>query len=227
MTASSLLDQTITNGRVVINWTASQGAQWFAYRIYHQSAEDDQIWTLVYETVTAAPSYSVNIYQYSNAITQRFTVVEVTTEVGTGRILEGTYGQYNEFTPDSVDADYWLIHTNPALSIRFDNVVSDDFTDEWERHEFKLLGRGRKVNLGSRIGRVGTLEIQMRDSTTGTARAKRKELTDLYALGDPVWLRDPFGDLVKIAIGEPSFNRIPGLALHEAVNVNLPYSEVI
>ena len=206
MTVSTLVDFTADQGKVVISWSTGgehNDADWIGYRIYHQSEEDALDWTLVYETRTGASSYSVDVYQYSNAITQRFTVVKLYFEASTSRVLEGTYGDDIEFSPASTDADYWLVHpTTPSLSIKLELVVSDDFSDEWERTEMILLGRGRKVNLGARLGRVGKLEITLRDSAQGTARSKRKELTDLYGTGEPVWLRDPFGDLVKVSLGK-------------------------
>lgn len=227
MTTSSLVDQTNTNGKVIISWTdAGQSGSWVGYRIYHQSDEDNLDWTEVYETHTNQSSYAIDIYQYSNALTQRFTVVELTVD-GFGQTSEGTYADYEEFSPNATDADYWLIHpTDQNLTIRLDQVTGDDFSDEWEKNEMVLLGRGRKVNLGARLGRKGSLNIRLTDDAK-TARVKRKELTDLYASGVPIWLRDPFGDLTKVSISEPSFNRIAGLALHEAMDVTISYTEVV
>lgn len=228
MTASTLTDLTASQQKINVAWTDSQGGLWWGYRIYLRAA-DSPDWTLLYETTTAQGSYSIDLYLYSNATTQHVTVVEVSVESGTGRVIEDLshYNDYNSFTPSNTDNYYALLHTNPANNVTLKIVTKDDFEEEYETHEMTLLGRGRKVNVGARLGRTGSLTLQLRDDVDSTARVKRQELIALWGLGDPVWLRDPFGDLYRVSLGAPKFSRIEGLGLHEAVDVTLPYSEVV
>lgn len=223
-------DRTTTVGDVLVTFTElTPPSNWVGYRIYHQSFDSpDAQWTLVHETRTLQTTYQVPIYTYANTEVQRFSVVTLTVESGTGRLLEDGFGTTVTLTILGIDRDYWLVHPErPELSILLEQVTDDSLERQHEVQTVTLLGRGRKVNVGEELGLTGSLSIAFRDSDMGTARRKRQDLQALYALGERLYLRDPFGDVTPIAIERMSYQHIPGTGSHEATDVSLQITEVV
>lgn len=127
---------------------------------------------------------------------------------------------------------YWLINpddVDPSASIiRLNFVTADQYDEEYEEEEYLVIGRGRHVDRGSRIGIKGSLTLQFRDSVRGrSARVKKQQLVNLKKENHHLWLRTPFGDSYWTYIGNLGVTRVAGVgASHEACDVTLPYSEV-
>ncbi|QEM40900.1 MAG: minor tail protein [Phage AS32] len=110
------------------------------------------------------------------------------------------------------------------VPIRLYNVTGDNFTREIVQGEFNLIGRGRYVEKGDILGVKGTLDCQLRGVT---ARQKRLILEEFQEGFTKATLRNPFGDVVNVSIGDIQVNRIPGTGRYEFVDVSIPYSEVV
>lgn len=69
---------------------------------------------------------------------------------------------------------------------------------------------------------------ESQSTSTGfyTARSQRLKLEALKARRASVYLRNPFGDVWRVATGNVSANRIPGVGRSEFVDVQIPYEEV-
>lgn len=125
--------------------------------------------------------------------------------------------------------NYWLIHpTNPDLSMRLMYVVGDDYDDEWEEESITLIGRGRKREYGEHWGREGTLEVQIRDDNLRgrTARQQRRQLERLKEDTPICYVKNPFGDVFRVALGNVAVRRVSGVGNREFVDLNIPYAEI-
>jgi hypothetical protein len=125
---------------------------------------------------------------------------------------------------------YWLIEPSSdnigADAFKLSIVTGDSFSDEQEESEFTVIGRGRIVNKGQRLGYKGTLDVQLRDTGGTTARQKRLRLVNLQQTPRQLWLRNPFGDIFRVNISAMSIGRIAGVGSSEFCDVSIPYSEV-
>ena len=126
---------------------------------------------------------------------------------------------------------YWLYagpNGDPAgIAIKLYNVTADSYTNENETAQYVLLGRGRYNERGSKLGVTGQLTCQLRDSGGTTARVKRILLDDFVDVFPVARLRNPFGDVYLVALGNVSVERIAGTGRSEFTNVTIPYAEVV
>jgi hypothetical protein len=126
---------------------------------------------------------------------------------------------------------YWLFGgTNGSLvevdMINLYNVTADSFIDETETAEFNIMGRGRYVEKGDELGVRGTLEMKIRSYGNVSPRMKRRLLLlfkQTYSVG---YLRNPFGDIYKVYVGDMSVSRLAGVGESEFCDVSIPYTEV-
>jgi len=125
-------------------------------------------------------------------------------------------------------AHYWLVvPTNESLSTKLYHVVDDKYTDNIEMASHVILnGGGRRINYGSPIGMDGTLSAQIKSNANMSAREIRLRIKTIQFTARWVYLRDPFGNYTKVAIGEISVARIAGVGLSEFVDIEIPYQEV-
>lgn len=123
---------------------------------------------------------------------------------------------------------YWLIDpSNADNSVGLYNVTADTFSDEYEEAFLTVIGRGRKHDIGTRAGNTGTLSIQVRDIEGGpTARQQLVAIRALRDLKKTLYLRNPFGDIYKVAPGQISIDRMAGVGQREYATVTLPYQEI-
>lgn len=125
---------------------------------------------------------------------------------------------------------YWLIEPSSldasADAFKLSIVTADSFTDEQEESEFNVIGRGRVVNKGQKLGNKGTLEVQLRNTGGTTARQKRLRLKELQEGARQLYLRNPFGDIFRVSVSMISISRVAGVGRSEFCDVTIPYSEV-
>lgn len=125
---------------------------------------------------------------------------------------------------------YWLIEpdsdSNDAVAFRLHNVTQDDYTDEYEETEFNIIGRGRHIDSGDELGVRGTLSAQLRNTGTTTARQKKRQLETARAAKVALRMRNPFGDVYTVRVGNLGISRLAGVGKEEFVDVSVPYSEV-
>jgi hypothetical protein len=89
-----------------------------------------------------------------------------------------------------------------------------------------LIGRGRRVEYGTRYGQQGSLTAQLRNTPEITARGQRIAIEMLRNAQLKTYLRNPFGDVWAVALNSAQFTRVPGTGLHEAVDVTIEYAEI-
>lgn len=109
---------------------------------------------------------------------------------------------------------------------KLDNVTEDSFTDEYEETSYNIIGGGRHVDRGEYLGPTGSLTCQIRSTPTKSARQKRMEIMAAKDADRVVHLRNPFGDVWSIAVGNIGVGRIAGVGVEEFVDLTVPYSQV-
>jgi hypothetical protein len=125
---------------------------------------------------------------------------------------------------------YWLIDMSNFLvptAMKLALTKSDEFTDEQEESEYIVIGRGRHVDKGEYLGPKGSLTLQIRNTSGGTsARQKRLNLLDYQKRNVPLYLRNPFGDVLKVNVSQMSVSRMAGVGVSEFCDVTIPYAQV-
>ena len=211
-------------GYVAVTWTTANGvdAEFSEWRVYRRLTGAAS-WTLLTTSTSGAASQTYNDYLASPGSSYDWAVVQVATRFGVQ--VESLYATATA-TPTA--SSYWLINPNDSTqNLRLDNVTSDDFTDEYEMGEILLIGRGRHVEYGTNWGNKGQIQATVRDYGGISARAQLIALNTLKASKTSLYLRNPFGDVWKVAAGDIAISRIPGFGTNEYVTVSIPYSEIV
>jgi len=210
-------------GYVRLQWTnANKGANWYAWRVYRRLTGATG-YTLLKEYVADVANYDFHDQSVPENTSVDYSVVRVH--------LVGAVPTEEAHTPTigvtAVGSYYWIEDVvTESQSLRLSGVTADSFQKERDKEVLKLLGRGRKVDRGTTYGVEGTLSLQLRDSNGLTARQQLKKLELLAEDPDFVYLKNPFGDVYKVVIGDPSVERLSGVGLSEYVDVSLEYTEV-
>jgi hypothetical protein len=227
---SSPSSLTITNnsassGEVEIAWTdAGQDGDWLAYRLYVRESGTTR-WILAHEATVDAASFSYDLYQFAANVTTDVAVVEVTQDTS----LEKVEGVYNVDTFSTAGlAGYYLSDPSDASKNFYLNHVTADPSDEqWEETVINLIGRGRKVDRGTRYGVTGSLSCQLYPTSSRTTRQQWNEIVELRQAGcAAIFIRSPFGDVWKVSITGTSRDRRAGVGLGDYMDVTISFVEV-
>lgn len=155
-----------------------------------------------------------------------------------GIMVESLAGSSAPVVP--VDDAYWLISPDatgvPVADLPTDNtslvkiwhVTADSFQEEYEEEIINLMDRGRKKEIGTRYGYSGTLQLSLKGvgGVDDDPREQRLTLQELRAIRNEICMRTPFGDIFKVSLGSPSFEREPGTGTMERSTVSVAYEEV-
>lgn len=225
--AVNITDNSGTTGEVNVAWTisaqASGSVRFWSFRIYIREVGHPE-WLMIYESFDPALSQNYDVYQFANGVQQEVKVVE-TTVTPEGSLLEGTFGEAT-VTPDG-GSSYWLIDpVDPANNIELNHVSGDEFSDNYEKATYYLIGRGNKTDIGNRIGRTGSLKLHLHPATGYTVRQQWIDIEVLRNTKREIFIRNPFGDVTKCVIDDVSFTRVPGTGLTEVRDATLTYTEV-
>lgn len=206
------------DGYVRISWnTGVADGAFVEWRVYRRSS-GTTTWTLAGST---AVSSQLDDYLAPSG-TIEYAVVQVALRYG----VEVESAKVPQSVVTSA-AMYWLVHpTNPSMSVQLPLVREEGFSEEYEQEELRLLGRGRKLDVGTRYGYVGTLSAQLYGDGARTAREQRLALEALRRERVALYLRNPFGDVWQVAPTNIEVERIPGVGQNEYATVRLTYTEI-
>lgn len=213
-------------GYVKVTWTnASVDVDWLSWRLYRRTYNATGPtygpWILLIQDEVDQANYEYHDWLAGSDQGYQYAVVQVADRFGSA--IESAY------TPSIVTPStdkYWMIH---PLDESFNLPVyvnAESFKEEYEEETYHILGRGRHVDYGDRLGYSGSLTLHLRDRTGYTARLQRQDLEELKREQTPVYLRNPFGDIWLVNLTEIGTERISGVGKHEAANVTVGYEEV-
>lgn len=210
-----------TVGFVAVEWTDDEmDADFLAWRVYRRRLLG--AWVLLHETDVDQATYEHHDWLAGSGTTYEYAVVQVAARFDAPS--ESAYDP-TEATPTS--SDYWLIHPDDeSINRRIPIVTGDSYSEEYEQETMHIIGRGRKTDYGDRLGFTGTLVAQIRDTATQTAREAREDLLAIKAERREFYLRNPFGDLWQVSMGDIAVSRLSGVGMNEYVDVVIPYQEV-
>jgi hypothetical protein len=214
-----------SGGFIRVQWNnATKDSAFMAWRIRRRIAGSGAVPSIVYETAVDQSTYTYDDYSAGSNIQYEYFIVQVAARGGVG--AESTYTNGKLVTGTSTK--YWLVHqTDNSKNILLHHVSDEAFADEYETNTMTLIGRGRKVDIGTYLGYSGTLTAKLQDKAGGmTARQQRMQLEDLKRRKESIFLRTPFGDVFLVNLGNLSFKRIAGTGMHEMLEVSIPYEEV-
>jgi hypothetical protein len=208
-------------GRVLVDWsTAEADPTLLAWRIYRR------IWGYATWQLVAEVDSTVRVYYDYLAPSQtrvEYAVVQVAESFGDP--VESGY-PIEEF--EGVSTGYFLVvPEDDAYNLKLEHVTGDTFEDEQEMATLNLIGRGRRVEYGTRYGQTGTLTGAFYDTPEGvSARTQRLFLEAIRDSQLKVYLRTPFGDVWAVAMPSAQITRIPGTGLVERTTFSLSYTEI-
>lgn len=123
--------------------------------------------------------------------------------------------------------DFWFIDPDDeSNNIRVYSVAGHPYTIEYERSEYVVKDRGTKVNIGTRKGVSGTMECKVRPRSGYTPTELINQIEGLQSRRRAVYLRDPFGRSVKVAVFDISVTPMAGTGPDEFADLTIPYKEV-
>jgi hypothetical protein len=209
-----------TQGGVIIDWagTVTLDVDFRAWRVYRR--EPSGAWELVRELPLATTSWID--YLAPSDVTVEYAVVQVAVkfaaDVESVRTPQSFY--------DVTERYFLVLPDEQTLNLTLYHVTGESFSDEQEMAGINLIGRGRRVEYGTRFGRAGSLSAQLYDNIEMTARQQRLWLEAIRDSGRDVYLRNPFGDIWRIALMSASIQRIPGVGRNEYATVTIEYVEI-
>lgn len=209
-------------GHVRVEWDRRDiDADFAAWRVYRR-AQFSVSWELVVEAEGSYALYQAFDYLAGAGNTYDYAVVQVASRFAT--LVESIYVPIT-VTPQG--SSYWLLCPDDfGLSVKLPQTTADDFTDEYESQEMKLIGRGRHVDFGTRWGYNGQLTVEVWDNDRMTAREARQAIERMKRSQFDLRLRNPFGDVIPVVASDIQASRISGVGEREFVTLTIPYLEI-
>lgn len=218
-------DEYLSHGYVVVRFDSSDiDAEFAEWRIYRRRVDPAGEWVLA-GTVQDPFAESFKDWLVAGTGEWEYTVTQAVTRFGSS--VESLRDEF----PNSVSIfsdSYWLIVPGAEeQSVQLHTVTADDYTSERETAEYVIIDGGRRRNMGTRKGKAGALGATVRHSTQATASQQVQLLEDLNRDSRPVIMRDPFGNLTQVSLGEIAVSRIAGVGSSEFSDLTIPYYEVM
>lgn len=221
--------------KATLTWTdAAQDPDWVGYRVYRRYMKtampelDIDNTATTYELLAEYTSVATNYtyYDYTMPLNKSVDYLVVQVADRFGSLLESDLG-----TPDTVVSPgdrYFFVPEVPVgtiASFEASFVTGDSFTRDVEQATLHVLGRGRQVQVGDDLGYSGTLTLRLRNPDT--ARGDR-EFIEFLASDDAgnLYIRSPFGDVLYVSLGNPSFSRLAGVGNSDLGDLSVPYTTV-
>ena len=214
----------VSTSAVTLNWSpaSDESLDTIGYVVYGRSVGSGASWIKLGEIVDLAASYTFNDYLAPSNVTREYIVTQKALRwVGA---VESLMTPYVSQSVTPISDKYILLHpTDPSKNLWLLSVNEDSYSDEYEQADIDLIGRGRTRQYGTHFGYKGSILCKLRGPS---ARAIKLQITAMAAETESVYLRNPFGDIWKVALDTISYSRIPGVGSLEFVDVTIPYQEV-
>jgi hypothetical protein len=222
--------------KIRIAWNnTSQDAQFVSYRVYRRymkpsiSAFDvyntATTWYLLYETDAMLTNYTFDDYLAPLNKQVEYAVVQVADRFGS--VIESNITTTYPITLAG-DRYYFVPEVNIGgiASFQAAGVTGDNFTRDIEQETLHVIGRGRQMQVGDDLGVSGTFTIQLRNPTN--ARRDREFFELISGQYNKVYYKNPFGDVVLVALGVVSTTRQAGYGGYaDFSDLSVPYMQII
>ena len=154
-----------------------------------------------------------------------------------GAIWDGTRGVSMSVLYDNAVPEDQLTHVRSSMFMLINlddpddprgvamHVTDHSFKDSIEREVSNIMGRGRHVNLGTRLGYEGSFTAQLR-GVGGEPTLLKNVLIDFYLTADELYLRSTYDMLIRVSIDSPDFKELAGTGENQMLDVTVNYVEV-
>lgn len=212
-------------GYVTILWPATTvDPQFVEFRIYRKNVDvEDSEWEQIGSesdpTVWEFHDWSTSgPYHYKYSVTQVVMLY--------GALVESLQDEFGDVLQVQ-SSHYWLIvPDNEALNTQLYHITDDKYTSKIESSSHTIMGGGTRFVYGAPVGMEGTLTGQIKGASPVSVKQARERIERIQFEMTWCYLRDPFGNYTKVALGEISIGRIPGVGTSEFVDIEIPYTEV-
>lgn len=154
------LSEYAKRGFVYITWTdANMDEDFSSWNVYRRPRGESN-WTQIATVSSGAGRYAHRDYFVGSGRTYEYTITQMVDRFGD--LIESIPTKVVRVVPDA--DNYWLIDpVVPSQSIPLYQVTSDPFTEEYEQETIHIIGAGRHVEYGDRLGYAGSIASQLRD----------------------------------------------------------------
>lgn len=195
---------TSENGSVIVRWDAVTNAIFLKYEIFRRDYG-----TLEWSSIGNIYSISsTSFVDYSSGVGKRYDYrVLQYSDDGAGTIL-GSNPLTAIVVTSSSSEDNWFIvpQDNYSLSVEL-YAQSENRSNPFQEEIFEPFGRSRKVVVRTaRYGSEGSFEAFI---PSDEVAAKLHKLNQILEFNSPVWLKDPYGAVLKVYLGAPEFSYQP------------------
>jgi hypothetical protein len=137
-------------------------ADFIGYRLYRRKYGETG-WTIVQTWHDMSKPMAYRDYLVSSGTTYQYAATQVVDRFGD--MIESDLTNDSIYTVVPYSENYWLLDpvTTSDSSIPLYITTEDSFSEEYEMETYNLIGRGRKVDYGDRLGFTGSLNVQCRD----------------------------------------------------------------
>jgi hypothetical protein len=195
---------TSENGSVIVRWDAVVNALFYKYRIYRRDYG-----TTTWDDIADVSSISTTSYiDYESGIGKRYDYrVTQYSDNGGGNILESNPLTAIVATSSSSEDNWFIVPTNNyGLSIEL-YAQSENRSNPFQEEVFEPFGRTRKVVVRTaRYGTEGSFEAFI---PSDEVAEKLEKLNSVLSVNSPVWLKDPYGLVIKVYLGAPELSYQP------------------
>lgn len=213
----------LKQGYVQLNWGMTVPDDYFIEWHVYRREEGDTDWDLV---TVIDDSSTTEYHDWSVPKVGRFQYSVTQVADRFGFVLESAPHE----TAESYyvrSEDFWLIDPeDEANNIRLYSVSGNPYKSEYERTSYVVKNRGKKVNIGTRIGISGTMTCKIRPNSGYSPTELINQIEALQARRHAVCLRDPFGRQFKMMIGDIDVDPLAGTGPDEFADLSIPYEEV-
>jgi hypothetical protein len=202
---------------VELDWTATtEDGDFVAWRVYRR-LDPLAPWTMLAEILTAATKV-YHDYTAPAFVEIEYAVTQVDADPSestkTAQDVTVTHDHYHLACP-VLDISMPLFH-----------VIDDEFEDEVESASIKVLGRGRRYEVGDDQGIMGNLTAMLYNQTGITAREQRIFLQSARKSNNVWYMRNPFGDIFSVALASLSITRVSGVGKNEYAEARIGYEQL-
>ncbi|QBP30303.1 minor tail protein [Gordonia phage Jormungandr] len=213
------------DGYVKLLWPATTvDPQFVEYRLYRRNVDiEDATWEQI-GTVTDPEQWEFHDWSTSGPYRYQFAITQVVMLYGA--LVESLPDEYGEIVQVQ-SSHYWLISpNNEELNTKLYHITDDKYVSKLESSSHDIIGGGTRFNFGKPIGIEGSLSGSIKGGSPVTVKQARERIERIQTEMQWCYLRDPFGNYTKVALGEISIGRIPGVGTSEFVDIEIPYTEV-
>jgi hypothetical protein len=216
-----------SKGYNVLAWTSVQSVNHHHWNIYRKDSADTP-----WRRLAAVSWPTATFLDYSCPAGQEVTYAlseTASTSIGASEQVES---DWQEVTVDvspyaTYDGTYTLYPVDRYdLQLVLPSVTEESFDDEYEQTTHNVLNRGRRVEIGTRWGRKGSMSVQFRDyGTPGYAEAQLNKLLAIKEARVPCGFKRPW-DTQLISIDSVKVQYIAG-TVSGLTDVSIEYSELV